>query len=227
MIHLSFSFAKLPCVSAPVLRTVCLLVGLVPVVEPLWTTVLVRVVLICTLVLNVVLVVHVFRDLFGMATSLYSVVLIHPLGLGKLVDLAAHEASENFLGELVRDGLACAALGLGRDDRDLEETCLPSVGGPRRVSCPRRRLHLRPAHERTSPGCRNRGRPDRLLDRILADERLELRLQRDRSVRAPYNSKVAVSARCVGHIPQPYMLDDCESEFEMIGSNRLMSDLIS
>jgi hypothetical protein len=112
VIHLSFSFAKLSCVSAPVLRTVCLLVVLVLVVEPLWTTVLVRVVLICTLVPNVMLVVHVFAVLFGMALSLYSVILIHSLGLGKLVDLAAHEASEKFLGELVRDGLACTALGL-------------------------------------------------------------------------------------------------------------------
>lgn len=93
------------------IRTVCLLVVLVPVVEPLWAIVLVRVVLICTLILNVVLVVHIFGSLFGMTTSLYGVVLIHALGLGKLIDLTTNEASEKFLGELVRDGLACAVLG--------------------------------------------------------------------------------------------------------------------
>lgn len=89
----------------------CLLIVLVPVVESLRAIVLVGIVLVCTLVLDVVLVVHVLGGLFGMTVSLNFVILVHPLGLNKFVDLATYEASEEFLGELVRDGLACKWLG--------------------------------------------------------------------------------------------------------------------
>jgi hypothetical protein len=73
--------------------------------------VLVGIILVCTLALDVVLVVHVLAGLFGVTTSLDLVVLIHSLGLSEFVDLATYEASEKFLGELVRDGLACKLLG--------------------------------------------------------------------------------------------------------------------
>jgi len=89
----------------------CLLIVLVPVVESLRAIVLVGIVLVCTLVLDVVLVVHVLSGLSGMTVSLDLVILVHPLGLSKFVDLATYEASEEFLGELVRDGLACKWLG--------------------------------------------------------------------------------------------------------------------
>jgi hypothetical protein len=89
----------------------CLLIVLVPVVESLRAIVLVGIVLVCTLVLDVVLVVHVLSAPSGMTVSLDLVILVHPLGLSKFVDLATYEASEEFLGELVRDGLACKWLG--------------------------------------------------------------------------------------------------------------------
>jgi hypothetical protein len=89
----------------------CLLIVLVPVVESLRAIVLVGIVLVCTLVPDVVLVVHVLGALSGMAMSLDLVILVHSLGLSKFVDLATYEASEEFLGELVRDGLACKWLG--------------------------------------------------------------------------------------------------------------------
>jgi hypothetical protein len=90
----------------------CLLIVLVSVVESLRAIVLVGIVLVCTLALDVVLVVHVLGGLFGMTTSLDLVILIHSLGLSKFVDLATYEASEKFFGELVRDGLACKLLGI-------------------------------------------------------------------------------------------------------------------
>jgi hypothetical protein len=89
----------------------CLLIVLVPVVESLGAIVLVGIVLVCTLVLDVVLVVHVLAGLFGMTMGLDLVILVHSLGLSKFVDLATYEASKKFLGELVRDGLACKWLG--------------------------------------------------------------------------------------------------------------------
>lgn len=73
---------------------------------------MVGVVLACTLILDIMLVVHILGDLLSMATSLDSVVLIHSLGLSKLVDLTTHKASEEFLGELVRDRFACTMSGL-------------------------------------------------------------------------------------------------------------------
>jgi len=88
----------------------CLLIVLVPVVESLRAIVLVGIVLVCTLVLDVVRVVQLLGPLFGMTTSLDFVILVHSLGLSKFVDLATYEASEKFLGELVRDGLAFLAL---------------------------------------------------------------------------------------------------------------------
>ena len=89
----------------------CLLIVLVPVAESLRAIVLVGIILVCTLVLDVVLVVHVLAILSGMTMSLDLVVLIHPLGLSKFVDLATYEASEKFLGKLVGDRFACKLLG--------------------------------------------------------------------------------------------------------------------
>lgn len=105
------SIHLLECVLSEEYTPLCLLIVLVPVVESLRAIVLVRIILVCTLVLDVVLVVHVLASLFSMTTSLELVILIHPLGLSKFVDLATYEASEKFLGELVRDGLACKLLG--------------------------------------------------------------------------------------------------------------------
>ena len=59
--------------------------------------------MVCALVLNVVLVVHVLRGLFGVATSFECVIFIHSLGLGELVDLATDETGEQLFGELVRN----------------------------------------------------------------------------------------------------------------------------
>ena len=97
----------------------CLLIVLVPVVESLRAIVLVGIVLVCTLVPDVVLVVHVLGVLFGMTMSLNLVILVHSLGLSKFVNLATYEASEDFLGELVRDRLACKWLG-SKNGRGME-----------------------------------------------------------------------------------------------------------
>jgi hypothetical protein len=101
----------LECVLSEDYASLCLLIVLVPVVESLRAIVLVGIILVCTLALDVVLVVHVLARLFGVTMSLDLVVLIHSLGLSKFVDLATYKASEKFLGELVRDGLACKLLG--------------------------------------------------------------------------------------------------------------------
>ena len=110
----------------------CLLIVLVPVVESLRAIVLVGIVLVCTLVPDVVLVVHVLGGLFGMTMSLNLVIFVHSLGLSKFVDLATNEASEEFLGELVRDGLACKWLG-SKNGRGMEKTCLPCVDDPHKA----------------------------------------------------------------------------------------------
>ncbi len=80
---------------------------LVVLLNGLWWTVLVGVVLVCALVLNVVLVVHVLGGLFGVATSFDSIVLVHSLGLSELVNLTTDETSKELLRELVRDWLSC------------------------------------------------------------------------------------------------------------------------
>lgn len=68
---------------------------------------LVRVVLV---VLAVVLVVQVLGLLASLALSPLAVDVVGALGLGETVDLAAGEASEELLGELVVDRLACGEL---------------------------------------------------------------------------------------------------------------------
>ena len=109
------------------------LVVLVSVVELLRTVVLVGIVLVCTLVSNIVLIIHVLGGLFGMTASFDLIILIHSLGLSKLVDLTANKAGEKLLGELVRDGLAWMLLARGGHDVEAERTFLPCVGGLHRV----------------------------------------------------------------------------------------------
>lgn len=71
------------------------------------------IVLVRAMVLDVVLIVHVLGSSFCMATGLDSVVLVHSLGLGELVDLTTNEPGEKLLCELVRDWLACKRLVYG------------------------------------------------------------------------------------------------------------------
>lgn len=157
------------------------------------------------------LIVHVLRDLLRVTASLDGVVLIHSLGLRKLVNLATHKASEKFLGELVRDGLAYTVLGLeAMMERD--KTCLLCVGGPRRASYPQRRQHLRSAHGRTLPGSHSLGCLGRPVDCRPAGEHLELRLERKRSVEARYSGKVSSKEGPGEHLPQPNMLDSSYRE---------------
>lgn len=54
----------------------------------------------------VTLLVHVLGVLLRVMFGLLLVKPVHTLGLGKLVDLAADEASDELLGESVADGLA-------------------------------------------------------------------------------------------------------------------------
>ena len=96
---------SLPEISLPPCNLLIVLVS--SVVELLRAFVLVGIVLVGTLTMDVVLIVHVLGGLFGMAAGFDRVVLIHSLGLRKLVDLATNKASEEFLGERVRDGFAC------------------------------------------------------------------------------------------------------------------------
>lgn len=95
---------SLPEVSLPPCSLLVVLVS--SVVELLGAFVLVGIVLVCTLAMDVVLIVHMLRRLFSMAAGFDRVVLVHSLGLRKLVDLTANKASEEFLGERVRDGFA-------------------------------------------------------------------------------------------------------------------------
>ena len=75
--------------------------------EMLRWIILVRVIVVGTLAIDVVLVVHVLGILLGLAVGLLSVPLVHTLGLGELVDFTTDNASQEFLGESVGDGLAC------------------------------------------------------------------------------------------------------------------------
>ena len=65
---------------------------------------LVRVVLVLA---AVVLVVKLLGVAPGVTLGLLAVNVVGTLGLGETVDLTASEASEELLGEAVRDGLAC------------------------------------------------------------------------------------------------------------------------
>ena len=60
-----------------------------------------------TLVLDVVFVVHVASAVRSVLASLVSVVLVHAVGFGKLVDFSADEASQELFSELVVDSFAC------------------------------------------------------------------------------------------------------------------------
>ncbi len=66
-----------------------------------------RIILISTLSADIVLVIHMFDILPRMMLCLLLVNVIQALGLEELVDLSASEADEEFLGELVGNGLSC------------------------------------------------------------------------------------------------------------------------
>ena len=89
------------------------LVVLVPVVELLRTLVLVGVVLVCTLVLDVVLVVHVFGGSLGMTMSLDLVVLVHSLGFSMLVD-SHHQRSQREVPWRTGERQACLGIVRGQ-----------------------------------------------------------------------------------------------------------------
>lgn len=74
------------------------------VLEALWWTLLVGVVLILT---AVVLVVKLLRTALGLVLGLLAVVEVLAVGLGESIDLSTSEAGEKFLSELVGDWLAC------------------------------------------------------------------------------------------------------------------------
>ena len=76
------------------------------VLELLRRTVLVGVVLIGTMILDIVLVVHLGGVLPGLVLGTLTVVGVHALGLGELVDFTTDEAGKKLLGKLVRDWLA-------------------------------------------------------------------------------------------------------------------------
>ena len=73
------------------------------VTEVLWCVTVVWVVLV---ILTVVLVVELLRSLLGLMLGLLTVEVVLALGLGESVDLNTSEASDELLGELVRDWLA-------------------------------------------------------------------------------------------------------------------------
>ena len=105
---------------------------LVVLLDLLRSIVLVGVVLVCALVPDVVLVVHILGGFFGMAASFNSIVLVHSLGLSELVNFATNETSKELLGELVRDRLA---YGWSEFEPAVKRHCtyLPCVDGPRRA----------------------------------------------------------------------------------------------
>ena len=95
-----------------------------------------RIILISTVAAHVVLIIHMLDILPRMALRL---LLIHPieaLGLEQLVDLRARDADQELLGELVRDGLACARehqlVACTRWGK-VRDTNLPCADGPRRA----------------------------------------------------------------------------------------------
>jgi hypothetical protein len=66
----------------------------------------VGIVLLRSLPLDVMLIVQLLRILLSVPVRLNTLVLIHALGLGQLVDLAADEAGEELLSESVGDRFA-------------------------------------------------------------------------------------------------------------------------
>ena len=84
-----------------------LIVVVVVVVVDLWRrAILVGIVLVGTLVLHIVLIVHISGTFCCMLASLVSVVLVHAVGLSKLVNFSANKASQDFLRKLVVHSLA-------------------------------------------------------------------------------------------------------------------------
>lgn len=83
------------------------LVAVVALLELLGAIVLVGVVLVGVLV---VLVVKLLRIVLGLLVSTDFVVLVHAVGLSQLVNLSTDEPSEELLGELVVNNLACSTV---------------------------------------------------------------------------------------------------------------------
>jgi len=96
---------------------------------------LVRVVLV---LVTVVLVVELLGVAPGVTLGLLAVNVVGTLGLGETVDLTAGEASEELLGEAVRDSLAygCVSLFMGRVRHDGAVSYPPSSACPRTSSWP-------------------------------------------------------------------------------------------
>lgn len=66
-----------------------------------------RIILISTLSPNIVLIIHMLDVLPRVVLRLLAINVIQTLGLEELVDLSSCNTDEEFLGELVGDGLAC------------------------------------------------------------------------------------------------------------------------
>lgn len=78
-----------------------------------------RVVLVCTVATDVVLIVHLVGILLGVLSGTDLVDLIHAFSLSELVDLSTNETSDGFLGEGVANGLACLLLARAITDEAL------------------------------------------------------------------------------------------------------------
>ena len=79
----------------------------VTLVELLRRTVLVVIVLVYTVALNVVLILHVLRILFGPVAGTLVAMCVHSFGLSKLIDFTADEAGEELFGKCMVYDLAC------------------------------------------------------------------------------------------------------------------------
>jgi hypothetical protein len=71
---------------------------------------LIGVILICPVLTDVMVIVHLLCILLGMLMRLMTVPCIRALGLGQLVYLRTNEADQGLFGEGMRDRLACGKI---------------------------------------------------------------------------------------------------------------------
>lgn len=106
----------------------------------------IRIILVGAQVLLIVLLVHLVGVFLGMPLGLELVILVHALGLGQAVDLAADKTSNGFFGEGVADGFAWTSnVSIYYPSRvyDVREAYPSCAGGPQTASWLRKRQHPR------------------------------------------------------------------------------------
>lgn len=78
-----------------------------PPLKVLRWSILIRIILVCTMVVHIMFIIHPLRMPLSLSLSLLTIEPIFSLRFREAIDFGTGKASKEFLGELVRDGLAC------------------------------------------------------------------------------------------------------------------------